>query len=248
MISGTTYIIIAAVAGLLVGFLVAQIGNTSSAEKRREKKLREKLRMSEDELTAHKQKVAEHFLETSNLISNMTNSYRVVFDHLAIGAKTLAGEQAGVQGLNFTTTNSLPDIKQATSDLPTSELSATAASVVADAKSVSTMVSTGEDETKDELSTLTETVAIMDDNSSTGTVTEVPQEQNSEISSTADDSVVQQAVAVTSESETTLVAEAADEGTDSVVWRREDNDTTEIPVSDEAIAAQPSNTASQPQT
>jgi len=91
MIAGTIYIIIAMTVGFGVGFAVAQIGRSRPAIPA---DLQVVLDQKIQELAEHKQEVANHFIETSNLVRNMTDSYRVVLEHLNRGADKLVGEFA----------------------------------------------------------------------------------------------------------------------------------------------------------
>ncbi len=91
MIAGTIYIIIAMTVGFGVGFAVAQIGRSRPAMPA---DLQVVLDQKIQELAEHKQEVANHFVETSTLVRNMTDSYRVVLEHLNRGAEKLVGEFA----------------------------------------------------------------------------------------------------------------------------------------------------------
>ncbi len=72
------------VLGLLIGFLIGKAigGKNSSSTKKVEK-----------EFQAYKAKVSEHFGKTADLVDNLTNSYKDVFDHLGNSAKVLLTEE-----------------------------------------------------------------------------------------------------------------------------------------------------------
>jgi len=89
MIVGAIYIIIAMAVGFGVGFAVAQIGRSQPTIPT---DLQVVLDQKIHELAEHKQEVANHFIETSNLVRNMTDSYRGVLEHLNRGAEKLVGE------------------------------------------------------------------------------------------------------------------------------------------------------------
>jgi hypothetical protein len=47
-----------------------------------------------ERFTDYRDQVAQHFMRTSELVQEMTHSYRSVYEHLASGAQHLCGEQA----------------------------------------------------------------------------------------------------------------------------------------------------------
>ena len=48
----------------------------------------------------HRDKVAKHFMHTSDLVQEMTQSYRAVYEHLATGARELCDEDAETSTLD----------------------------------------------------------------------------------------------------------------------------------------------------
>ncbi len=52
--------------------------------------LEQRLHQAENNLQAYQRDVAEHFAQTSDLVNNLTQSYREVHEHLANGALRLA--------------------------------------------------------------------------------------------------------------------------------------------------------------
>ncbi len=77
-------LIVAAVA-LLIGFLIGRLSNSNSSDKA--------VQAANKELEDYKQSVSEHFGKTADLIDNLTQSYKEVFDHLGASAKTLLTEE-----------------------------------------------------------------------------------------------------------------------------------------------------------
>ncbi|ROQ19547.1 MULTISPECIES: YhcB family protein [Marinimicrobium] len=55
----------------------------------RSKELEERVLRAEDELKRYQQDVSEHFAKTSELVNNLTQSYRDVYEHLANSALKL---------------------------------------------------------------------------------------------------------------------------------------------------------------
>jgi len=113
MIVGAIYIIIAMSVGFGVGFAIAQIGRSQPAT---QTDLQIVLDQKVQELVEHKQEVANHFIETSNLIRNMTDSYRGVLEHLNRGAETLVGEYVSGNFLEPASHTSLLERQQSPED------------------------------------------------------------------------------------------------------------------------------------
>lgn len=82
---------------------------------RMNEELKAELENSKGELTTYKQAVAGHFIKTADLINNMTDSYRAVHEHLAVGAHTLCDDQLGVEQLDIKQTRLLDksDVEEA---------------------------------------------------------------------------------------------------------------------------------------
>jgi uncharacterized protein len=76
----------AAVVFVLFGLL---IGRLLLPGPRQVRKLRDELESQRREQAAYKARVNEHFFKTSQLIGQMTESYKAVYDHLATGAQDL---------------------------------------------------------------------------------------------------------------------------------------------------------------
>ncbi len=77
--------------GLIGGFLIAQkSANSPQAQRKLEKHLDDLERKQQD----YQHEVTEHFVETAELLNQLTDSYRDVHNHLAKGAQKLAGENA----------------------------------------------------------------------------------------------------------------------------------------------------------
>ena len=74
------------VIGLLAGALAARLVLPS---RRRIRELSAALDEARNELAAYRASVSDHFEKTSELVATMTASYKAVYDHLAVGARTL---------------------------------------------------------------------------------------------------------------------------------------------------------------
>jgi len=89
MISWVAYLSIGILIGFATGFYFSVL---NGSEKKKLEELKSKLNETENEMTQYKQSVTGHFVKTSNLINNMTDSYRAIYDHMSDGAKTLCSQ------------------------------------------------------------------------------------------------------------------------------------------------------------
>jgi uncharacterized membrane-anchored protein YhcB (DUF1043 family) len=72
--------------GLIIGFILARSLHPQARER---KELEEQLRQSQGQLENYQQEVTAHFVKTSELINNLSHSYRDVHEHLATSAMHL---------------------------------------------------------------------------------------------------------------------------------------------------------------
>jgi len=79
--------------GLAVGVFVA-LNLRSGKEKAA---LKEQLQTLQEEFDTYKTNVGKHFVETSTLINNLTQSYKEVHQHLSKGAQTLCPEDLALE-------------------------------------------------------------------------------------------------------------------------------------------------------
>ena len=82
------------VAGLIIGFIIAR---TLHPQERARKDLEDKLQQSQDQIKDYQQEVTEHFMKTSELVNNLSHSYRDVHEHLATGAMRLTNTEISRQ-------------------------------------------------------------------------------------------------------------------------------------------------------
>ena len=76
--------------GIVIGIAFTKRLGTDAA---RVQHLEEKLESMSESHLEYRNNVSEHFNVTSGLISQMTNTYKKVYDHLAIGAQDLCSNQ-----------------------------------------------------------------------------------------------------------------------------------------------------------
>ena len=81
------------VIGLLAGALVARLVLPS---RRRLRELTSALDEARSDLVTYRASVSDHFEKTSELVATMTASYKAVYDHLAVGARTLCQDNTAL--------------------------------------------------------------------------------------------------------------------------------------------------------
>jgi uncharacterized membrane-anchored protein YhcB (DUF1043 family) len=62
-------------------------------------RLQEELREMRERFSDYRDQVSRHFMRTSELVQEMTQSYRAVYEHLATGAQELCEDEADTPGL-----------------------------------------------------------------------------------------------------------------------------------------------------
>lgn len=80
--------------GLVIGFVMAR---TLHPKERERKDLEEKFQQSQDQIKDYQQEVTEHFMKTSELVNNLSHSYRDVHEHLSTGAMRLTNTEISQQ-------------------------------------------------------------------------------------------------------------------------------------------------------
>jgi uncharacterized membrane-anchored protein YhcB (DUF1043 family) len=100
-----TIALAATIIGVVIGYFITQrTSPTQQSQKHMENQLQEMQQQQEN----YQHEVSEHFVETSKLLNQMTDSYREVHKHLAKGAQLLAGDNAS-QSLKSLSDNSDDD-------------------------------------------------------------------------------------------------------------------------------------------
>ncbi len=94
-------VVITALVCLVIGGLVGgALVRLSHPQQKQRRELEAKLQRAQDELKSYQQEVTEHFIKTSGLVNNMTQSYRAVHEHLAASALHLANPDISRQLIN----------------------------------------------------------------------------------------------------------------------------------------------------
>jgi len=84
--------------GLVLGCICAYL---FIARYGRTRRLQEELNQLKEKFTDYRDQVTQHFMRTSELVQEMTQSYRAVYEHLATGAQRLCGEGTETPNLDF---------------------------------------------------------------------------------------------------------------------------------------------------
>lgn len=85
-LTGILFAALGAMLGSIITYLVV-------ARHGRTRKLQDELDQLKDRFTDYRDQVTQHFMRTSELVQEMTQSYRAVYEHLALGAQNLCGGQ-----------------------------------------------------------------------------------------------------------------------------------------------------------
>lgn len=88
MYSLTTVILVGAIVAV-VGFVAGLIVSRSSQSQQASRDLENRLQKAEDGLKSYQYEVTQHFAQTSQLVGNLTQSYKDVHEHLANSALKL---------------------------------------------------------------------------------------------------------------------------------------------------------------
>lgn len=110
MITWVAYLGIGLVIGIASGIYLSRLDMLKS---KKQQQLEEDLERTRTELDSYRTEVARHFVQTSSLINNMTESYRAVFDHLSSGARELCGDRLATHLLDLPKTRMLEQEEQA---------------------------------------------------------------------------------------------------------------------------------------
>jgi len=91
--SELVYIFVTAFLGMLLGMLLMYLMRKNNKPNTEVKEVQEKL-------DGYQQEVEKHFAKTADLIDNLTNSYKEVFEHLSESAENLLTEEQIKNQLN----------------------------------------------------------------------------------------------------------------------------------------------------
>ena len=99
-LDGTLSFWIIGILGILLGLgLGSVLTYTITSRNRQNQNLQAELDQLATRFTEYREQVGSHFMQTSDLVQEMTRSYRAVYEHLANGAYQLYGEHANKQSL-----------------------------------------------------------------------------------------------------------------------------------------------------
>jgi uncharacterized membrane-anchored protein YhcB (DUF1043 family) len=99
--------------GLLLGCIATYL---VFARNRRTRELQEELNQFKERFTDYRDQVTQHFMRTSELVQEMTQSYRAVYEHLANGAQRLCGDENNVDRLDSSRKGQLTDVSRDAGD------------------------------------------------------------------------------------------------------------------------------------
>ncbi len=116
MVSLELLIMVSAIV-LCVGGLLGAVISRTLLPPEKQKDLESRLEDSRTELEQYQQDVAKHFADTSKLVTNLTNAYKEVHDHLSKGALQLTNAEiskkilaAGEESLGIDTKGALEQV------------------------------------------------------------------------------------------------------------------------------------------
>ena len=104
MVTWVLFLGVGLVIGVIAGLYFARLDDVTNSQK---KALQQKLDAAEQQLKTYQSQVTDHFLKTAGLVNSMTESYKAVHDHLAVGAKQLCDSQVIVAQLEMPATKLL---------------------------------------------------------------------------------------------------------------------------------------------
>ncbi len=91
--------------GIAAGYAINYFLNTDST---RSEELARELDQLREETEQYRGEVAEHFQRTSELVQEMTSSYKNVYEHLASSSAKLCGDAIQEPQLDFTIQKEIP--------------------------------------------------------------------------------------------------------------------------------------------
>lgn len=86
-------LIMVSVIVLCIGGLIGAVISRTLLPPERQRDLETRLEAAKEELDRYQQEVAKHFADTSKLVTNLTQSYKEVHDHLSKGAVALTNAE-----------------------------------------------------------------------------------------------------------------------------------------------------------
>jgi len=123
-LNATSSLWVVGILGVLLGIGLGSIVAYALASRNsRNQNLQAELDQLNERFTEYREQVSQHFMHTSDLVQEMTRSYRSVYEHLATGAYHLCGEQADTPSLGHQSADTLAaDNATSTNDSEYNEL------------------------------------------------------------------------------------------------------------------------------
>jgi len=107
-LNATSSLWVVGILGVLLGIGLGSIVAYALASRNsRNQNLQTELDQLNERFTEYREQVSQHFMHTSDLVQEMTRSYRSVYEHLATGAYHLCGEQADTPSLGHQSADTL---------------------------------------------------------------------------------------------------------------------------------------------
>lgn len=107
-LNATSSLWVVGILGVLLGIGLGSIVAYALASRNsRNQNLQAELDQLNERFTEYREQVSQHFMHTSDLVQEMTRSYRSVYEHLATGAYHLCGEQADTPSLGHQSADTL---------------------------------------------------------------------------------------------------------------------------------------------
>lgn len=107
-LNATSSLWVVGILGVLLGIGLGSIVAYALASRNsRNQNLQAELDQLNERFTEYREQVSQHFMHTSDLVQEMTRSYRSVYEHLATGAYHLCGEQADTPSLGHQSEDTL---------------------------------------------------------------------------------------------------------------------------------------------
>lgn len=107
-LDATSSLWIVGILGVLLGIgLGSIVAYALASHNSRNQNLQTELDQLKERFTEYREQVSQHFMHTSDLVQEMTRSYRSVYEHLATGAYHLCGEQADTPSLGHQSADTL---------------------------------------------------------------------------------------------------------------------------------------------
>jgi len=107
-LNGTSALWIIGALGVLLGTGLGSIVTyTLTRRNNRNENLQAELDQLVDRFAEYREQVSQHFMHTSDLVQEMTRSYRAVYEHLATGAYHLCAEQTDAPSLGHQSADAL---------------------------------------------------------------------------------------------------------------------------------------------